>query len=134
MKKSTVIISIGIVIAVGIALMYRGQMQNAGRMGRNISLPALTPQQAKGEALYNANCAACHGTNAVGSNVGPTLIHKYYEPGHHGDGAFFRAVKYGVRQHHWRFGNMPPLGKVTQKDVAQIITYVRAIQFANGIK
>ncbi|OYX44408.1 MAG: hypothetical protein B7Z02_06605 [Rhodobacterales bacterium 32-67-9] len=88
-----------------------------------------------GETAFNAKCAACHGANAAGQNgVAPPLVHKIYEPGHHGDQAFFLAVENGARAHHWPFGNMPPVEGLTRSDVGNIIAYVRAIQRANGIE
>ena len=87
-----------------------------------------------GKLAYEAKCAACHGTNAAGQDgVAPPLVHKIYEPSHHGDAAFLLAAKNGVRAHHWRFGNMPPVEGVTDGDVKMIVAYVRELQRANGI-
>ena len=89
---------------------------------------------ASGEALFRDNCASCHGDNAAGrEGIGPPLVHRIYEPGHHGDGAFLLAVRQGVRAHHWPFGNMPPVAGVGDKDVESITAYVRKLQTANGI-
>ncbi|AUR01478.1 Cytochrome C oxidase, cbb3-type, subunit III [Shimia marina] len=87
-----------------------------------------------GKLAYDAKCAVCHGANAAGQDgVAPPLVHKIYEPSHHGDAAFLLAAKNGVRAHHWRFGNMPPVEGVTDGDVKMIIVYVRELQRANGI-
>ncbi|MGH1460209.1 MAG: c-type cytochrome [Paracoccaceae bacterium] len=87
-----------------------------------------------GKAAFEAKCAACHGANAAGQDgVAPPLVHKIYEPSHHGDAAFLLAAKNGVRAHHWRFGNMPPVEGVTDGDVKMIVAYVRELQRANGI-
>jgi len=86
-----------------------------------------------GEAKFLANCAACHGQAGVGTAQGPPLVHKIYEPNHHGDAAFQRAVANGVRAHHWEFGNMPKLDSVTPADVEQIVQYVRWLQRQAGI-
>lgn len=100
----------------------------------SVVVPGLTVEQQEGEALFNSNCASCHGRNAAGqADVAPPLIHKTYEPSHHGDIAFQRAAQYGVRAHHWPFGNMPPVETVSKSDVTTIIAYVRALQRANGI-
>ena len=61
------------------------------------------------------------------------LLHKVYEPGHHPDQLFQRAVSHGVMSHDWQFGNMPPVPGLSQKDVAKIIAFVRELQRANGI-
>lgn len=100
----------------------------------SLTLPTLTPEQKDGRALFEANCAACHGVNAAGSDQGPPLVHRIYEPSHHGDMAFVLAAKQGVRAHHWRFGNMPAVEGVSDEDVLQITDYVRALQRANGIE
>ena len=87
-----------------------------------------------GKAAFEAKCSACHGVNAVGQNdVAPPLVHKIYEPSHHADESFQRAVTLGVRQHHWPFGNMPPVEGLTRDEVTMIIAYVRELQRANGI-
>jgi mono/diheme cytochrome c family protein len=57
-----------------------------------------------GEAKFNAHCSGCHGPQATGTKQGPPLVHKIYEPNHHGDAAFLRADEFGVKAHHWEFG------------------------------
>ena len=99
----------------------------------NVVIPDLTAQAKAGEALFAANCAECHGVNASGTNAGPPLVHKIYEPNHHGDLAFQLAAKQGVRAHHWPYGDMPPVPSVTEQDVNNIVAYVRSLQKANGI-
>ncbi len=87
-----------------------------------------------GRELYSKNCASCHGLMMNGSTQGPPLNHKVYEPSHHANLAFYRAVKDGVRAHHWKFGDMPPQTQVTPKDAAHIIAYVRVRQERSGIR
>jgi mono/diheme cytochrome c family protein len=87
----------------------------------------------QGEAKFNANCARCHGQQATGTAQGPPLVHKIYEPNHHGDIAFQRAAANGVRAHHWKFGDMPKIEGVASADVEQIIQYVRWLQRQAGI-
>jgi mono/diheme cytochrome c family protein len=86
-----------------------------------------------GEAKFNAHCSACHGPQATGTRQGPPLVHKIYEPNHHGDAAFFRAAEFGVKAHHWEFGNMPKIEGVSPADVEQIIRYIRWLQRQAGI-
>lgn len=94
-----------------------------------------TEKEQIGNRAFDAKCAACHGTNAQGRDgVGPPLVHKIYEPGHHGYMAFVLAARNGVRAHHWKFGDMPAVEGVTQADVRAIVAYVRALQRANGIE
>lgn len=86
-----------------------------------------------GEQKFMANCSACHGVGGVGTKQGPPLVHKIYEPNHHGDAAFQRAAANGVHSHHWEFGNMPKIEKVTPDDVSHIVKYVRWLQKQAGI-
>jgi mono/diheme cytochrome c family protein len=101
----------------------------------NVTVPETLSANAEiGKVAFEAKCAVCHGANAAGQDgVAPPLVHKIYEPSHHGDAAFLLAAKNGVRAHHWRFGNMPPVEGVTDGDVKMIIAYVRELQRANGI-
>lgn len=100
-----------------------------------ITIPeSLSANAQVGKVAFEAVCASCHGVNAVGQvDVAPPLVHVIYEPSHHGDEAFQRAVASGVRGHHWPFGNMPPIDGLTRGDVQMIITYIREMQRANGI-
>ena len=100
-----------------------------------VEVPELSEAALAGKALFDGNCARCHGVNAAGRRTaGPPLVHRIYEPGHHGDLSFLLAARNGVRAHHWRFGNMPPVMGVTDAEVAAIIVYVRELQRANGIE
>jgi mono/diheme cytochrome c family protein len=99
-----------------------------------VTVPELDPAARAGEAAFNEKCAGCHGGNAAGqAGVAPPLVHVIYEPNHHGDQSFYLAARRGVRSHHWPFGDMPPVEGITDREVGQIITYVRTLQRANGI-
>lgn len=98
-----------------------------------VIVPALSETAQAGRTAFNANCALCHGANAAGTNLGPPLVHRIYEPNHHQDVAFRNAVQNGVQSHHWQFGNMPSAPQVSEADVERIICYVRELQRANGI-
>jgi mono/diheme cytochrome c family protein len=125
----TVLIAVG---AIGGTLYWLAPSSDGAQV--KVEVPTLTGAAVQGEGLFGKNCASCHGDNAAGSRQGPPLVHKVYEPNHHGDRAFFAAVGRGVRQHHWNFGNMPPVRSVSTTDVTSIIAYVRALQRANGIR
>ncbi|RYG89795.1 c-type cytochrome [Loktanella sp. IMCC34160] len=87
-----------------------------------------------GKLAFDTYCVDCHGQNAAGRDgYGPPLIHKIYEPSHHGDMAFLLAARNGVRAHHWRFGDMPPVEGITEGEVAAIVAYIRRLQQVNGI-
>ncbi len=110
------------------------QQAVAGEAMAEVKVPALEGAALMGERAFNAKCASCHGKNAAGQQgVAPPLVHKYYRPGHHGDAAFFMAARNGVRSHHWRFGDMPPVKGITEAEIKTIVAYVRALQKENGI-
>jgi len=126
------------VFVVAAALYWGGyfsdQQETSGVAIVEVDVPQLGSTAKAGEAAFNQNCSACHGANAAGKNgIAPPLVHKIYEPNHHADMSFVLAAKQGVRQHHWRFGNMPPMPDVDDKEIASIIEYVRTLQRANGI-
>ena len=98
-----------------------------------VVIPEFSVKAKAGARLFAENCAVCHGENATGTDQGPPLLHKVYEPGHHLDRLFQRAVTHGVMSHHWHFGHMFPVPGLSQKDVAEIIAFVRELQRANGI-
>lgn len=89
---------------------------------------------AEGGRRYDQFCRACHGPLGIGSDAGPPLVHRIYEPSHHGDASFRLAVARGVRAHHWSFGNMPPLPQVDSAAIAGITDYVRWLQRQAGIE
>ncbi len=99
-----------------------------------IIVPDLSSAARMGQIAFDDSCAACHGAKAAGTQNGPPLIHKIYEPSHHADFSFVMAVKNGVRAHHWRFGDMVPVAGVTDKQIEWITEYVREMQRANGIR
>ena len=112
-----------------------GSHSQPGMVGAAEGLsPQVVPEELKmGEEKFNSNCSRCHGLQGTGTDHGPSLVHKIYEPNHHGDFAFQRAAAQGVRAHHWNFGNMPKIDGVTPEDVNEIIQYVRWLQRQAGI-
>lgn len=103
---------------------------------KNLHLPDenFSPNPEQGLSLYNSHCMQCHGSKGSGSRQGPPLVHKTYRPDHHPDIAFHLAVKNGVKQHHWSFGDMQPVKNLTPEDVGHIIAYLRKEQRRLGIK
>ena len=88
--------------------------------------PFLSGDAKKGKRLFELNCIDCHGKSGRGSTKGPPLV--MYDEDHHDDEAFARAVRNGVLQHHWQFGNMPAIPGITNAETRNIISYVREIQ------
>ena len=105
---------------------------SAGEESTSVTIPEFSQIAQSGQIAYEENCAACHGINAAGTENGPTFLHAFYKAGHHGDGAFENAAKRGVRAHHWRFGDMPPVEDITDAEIRWIVKYVRELQAANG--
>ena len=76
-----------------------------------------------GKNIFDLKCQSCNGINAAGRHeIGPPLVHKIYEPSHHSDQSFYRAVALGVRSHHWPFGNMAAVEGLAKSDVKAIIS------------
>ena len=121
----TVVIAMLATVVVIVSQLGSGQVK--------VKVPELSSLAKRGKAEFDNNCVACHGTNGAGTKQGPPLIHKTYNPGHHNNDAFYRAVKNGVAKHHWNFGNMPPISNLSKSQVSRIIRYVRELQLANGI-
>ncbi|MBL6951620.1 MAG: cytochrome c [Alphaproteobacteria bacterium] len=123
-----------LLIAVGLflaAIWYAGQAAHAEAV--QVQMPKLSTMGQAGQRSFGKNCAQCHGAQADGTDKGPPLIHRIYEPSHHGDDAFLRAATAGTRQHHWPYGDMPPQPQVRRMEIQAIIQFVREVQRANGI-
>lgn len=111
----------------------RATTESEGAEQVTASGPGLSEMALAGEDLFDANCSACHGVGATGTNQGPPLIDRIYHPGHHGDFSIRNAVSKGVQQHHWGFGDMAPVAGVSSDEVEEIICYIREAQRAGGI-
>ncbi|MBO6638118.1 MAG: cytochrome c [Roseitalea sp.] len=134
--RITILVTLAaVVIAVVYWRLADGGQPPSGEALADVFVPPLSANGTEGEALFNASCASCHGTAAAGRNgVAPPLVHIIYEPNHHADAAFVLAIRNGVRAHHWRFGNMPPVEGLSDEQIAKITTYIRELQRANGIQ
>lgn len=113
---------------------FGGEQAHSDGTAVSITIPTLSAEAQAGQALFEENCMTCHGLHATGSDQGPPLVHRIYEPNHHADISFILAVRNGVRAHHWPFGNMAPVDGVSDEDTLKIIRYVRELQRANGIE
>lgn len=133
-SPSEVLIALVLVGGIGAAAWRSfGGKDSAGATALAVQVPTLSAQASIGAVAFDSNCSACHGKNGSGSGQGPPLVHDIYNPGHHADESFARAVHQGVQQHHWRFGNMAPLPQVSDSQLDAIVRYVRELQQANGI-
>jgi mono/diheme cytochrome c family protein len=82
----------------------------------------------RGEAIYGANCAQCHGGDLAGTERGPSLLLPVYGPAQLSDAEFAEAIRNGVEQRLWEFGPMPANKAITDEQVDAIIAFVRARQ------
>lgn len=135
MKISPPALFVGTFIILGIvAVIWRmGAAPEAKQAPLVVQVPEFSAKAKRGERAFNDNCAQCHGENATGTEQGPPLIHDIYNPGHHADESFRRAVRFGVRRHHWSFGDMERQEHVKPSEIELIIKYIRELQAANGI-
>jgi mono/diheme cytochrome c family protein len=89
---------------------------------------------ATGKAIYDSQCASCHGADLRGTARGPSHLSKVYEPGHHNDASFRSAITKGSRAHHWNFGDMPAIGGLSDDQMTAVIAYVREVQAREGFE
>jgi mono/diheme cytochrome c family protein len=89
---------------------------------------------ALGEQVYADSCATCHGDDLRGTGQGPSHLSAVYEPGHHPDESFVAAIEQGSTQHHWGFGDMPPVEGLDDDEVDAVIAYIRSVQAAEGFE
>jgi cytochrome c2 len=110
--------------SIGILLLMP-QTFNSAIASEDVEIPF---HLAKGQLLYEKNCSSCHGLQLNGTDNGPPLVHPFYKPSHHGDKSIYRAALKGARQHHWEFGDMPPVIGMTRKKMDILVPYVRYFQ------
>ena len=115
------------------AIMIMACAEKAPETPRSFDPGPVPAELAAGETAFNRTCAACHGARAMGTQQGPPLVHIIYQPSHHADEAFRRAVSLGSVAHHWNFGDMPAQPGVSAEEVETIIRYVRWLQSRAGI-
>ena len=87
-----------------------------------------------GAAVYQHYCAECHGVDLRGTDKGPSQLSIIYEPGHHSDYAFRSAISEGAPEHHWWFGDMPPVEGISDDEIEVVISFVRAEQERLGFE
>lgn len=87
-----------------------------------------------GSEVYANNCASCHGADLRGTDKGPSQLSIVYEPNHHPDDAYRSAIANGAPQHHWTFGNMPPVEGLSGEEVEAVIAFIRAEQERLGFE
>ena len=124
------LISIKICVT-AIALMFLGVLF-AAESGA-AEEPKVPFKYSLGLQKYQNMCSSCHGKWLEGTKQGPPLLHPFYKPSHHADITFYRAALQGVKAHHWKFGDMPPVSGATRKDLDLIVPFVRWLQQEKGL-
>ncbi len=99
-----------------------------------VGAPVSIPEGADGAAVYQARCASCHGEDLRGTDKGPSQLSIVYEPNHHNDDAYRWAIRNGVVQHHWEFGNMPAVADITDEQIELVIDFIRTQQETLGFE
>ena len=105
----------------------------ARRAALHLPPPGFIGDAAQGSKLFVAYCPSCHGNSAQGSTQGPPLISEVYRSKHHADLAIHMAVRDGVHQHHWNFGDMEAIPTINPEQTAHVIAYIRLEQSKAGI-
>lgn len=106
----------------------------AARARMHLPPPGFVGHAGTGRSLFVANCSKCHGSELTGTDKGPPLLHKLYRTSHHADLTIHFAVRDGVKQHHWQFGNMPPVEGLSPEQVEHIVSFIRQQQHKAGIE
>ncbi|MHA1527411.1 MAG: c-type cytochrome [Alphaproteobacteria bacterium] len=87
----------------------------------------------QGLIAFAGECVGCHGRLAGGTERGPNLIHPDYGPRVRGDARLRRAVREGMPARRG-YGAMPAFPDVSERRLGRMITFVRELQRANGIR
>ena len=134
LTRRVIVLVVGALVGVGYvgSEWLRSERRVIGR--RIIVIPELSNTGFAGAWSFGVHCARCHGLDAGGTEIGPTLLDPIYRAAHHTDESLARAVRHGVVAHHWRFGNMSPVPELNAEKVTSVIVYIREVQAANGVK
>lgn len=88
------------------------------------------PEEYKaGQKYFHRACAGCHGPDAMGGNRAPKFIQEIYSSSAYSDEKFSKIILNGSSS-----GAMPSLkGKVSDKEIKEIIKYIRYSQKSSGL-
>jgi len=100
-----------------------------------VTIPELTPAGERGRAVFAQACQDCHGVDGSGgSRNGPPLIHPMYRADQYPDFVLKQVIRNGKREKNWRFGAMAPVENLTESQIDDVTTFIRAAQVASGIE
>jgi mono/diheme cytochrome c family protein len=110
----------------GALVVFLGLMGASACGGGEVQLVPGDP--AAGEEVYQAECAECHGEAGEGTADGSPLVDPLYLAPGFTDRKLARAVREGAPQEHWDFGAMPGLRYLTDRQISDVVAYVRRMQ------
>lgn len=91
-------------------------------------------QMAQGRSAFERECAACHGPLAAGTESGPNLISVRYGRSEMADDLIYHAVLNGVPRRSAEHPGMPALPHLNQRELDSILSFLREVQRAGGIR
>ena len=87
----------------------------------------------QGVTAFAGECIRCHGRLAGGTGRGPNLIHPDYGPSVRSDAQLRRSVREGMPGRRG-YDAMPAFPDLSKRRLERMITFVRELQRANGIR
>jgi glucose/arabinose dehydrogenase len=127
--------------AAGMAQPPEGTHPDAGRAAQALRPPpgATGQQVALGDRIFhgeaaNGTCSGCHGSDAAGTSVGPSLSNGIYVWGDGSLPAITKTITTGVPRPRNYTGVMPPKGgaELSDQDVTAVGAYVWAVGHASN--
>ena len=80
----------------------------------------------RGYQLFkDEGCQQCHGKKLEGTLTGPPLVYNLYKKGSHHKRRLNKSIKYGTKQNHWEFGEMPAYPDLSDEQIDLLIDYIR---------
>ncbi len=81
-----------------------------------------------GQALFDANCAVCHGPAGEGAAGAPPLTDPAYLPDQLSDAEVADAIRGGVSDVRDGYGAMPAFSNLDEEQIAALVEVVRELQ------
>jgi len=99
-----------------------------------VTVPELSEAGVRGRQVFAEACQDCHGVDgAGGTRTGQPLIHPMYRESQYPDYVFKKVIREGKREKNWRFGPMPALKQLSERQIDDVTAFVREAQVASGI-
>jgi len=100
----------------------------------SVTIPPLSEAGLRGREVFATSCQECHGVDgAGGTRTGPPLIHPMYRENLYPDFVLKNVIREGKREKNWRFGPMKAVEGLSDQQVDDVATFIRAAQVASGI-